>query len=48
MSSIIGLTPTYGHDFCATLIKDGKILYALEEDKLTGQKSNAIIDSFPI
>ena len=47
MSSIIGLTPTYGHDFCATLIKDGKILYALEEDKLAGQKSNAILDSFP-
>ena len=48
MSSIIGLTPTYGHDFCATLIKDGKILFTLEEDKLTGQKSNVIVDSFPI
>ena len=48
MSNIIGLTPTYGHDFAATLIKDGKILFALEEEKLTGKKNNEIINYFPI
>lgn len=47
MSKIIGLSPTDGHDAGACLIIDGKVVYSLEEEKLTGVKACFNQNIFP-
>lgn len=39
MSSIIAISPTFSHDAGAALIVNGKVIFCLEEEKLSGEKA---------